>query len=177
MKTTLTTTFTIALMVFAFNAAPSYANEETNKKADKDLSVIGDPIVHFGKWMECGASDEFLTRCNEKLRTGDFSENEQGIEEAQEFAYQIGAWCSKNQKLREAICSDNGFEWIMKQFAGLTRRQKQQQDEDDWNAWILQQFAVYNGHLDSDSKDGSSGRDIADSGTEDSTSAAGTDEQ
>ncbi|MCY4030523.1 MAG: hypothetical protein OXF05_00210 [Hyphomicrobiales bacterium] len=37
------------------------------------------------------------------------------------------------------------------QVAGLTRRQKQQQDEDDWNAWILQQFA---GYMDSCVKSG-----------------------
>ena len=37
-----------------------------------------------------------------------------------------------------ANCNEDANE---SEVAGLTRRQKQQQDEDDWNAWILKQFA------------------------------------
>ena len=183
---TLITTFAIAVMVFAFNTTTSYANEESNKKADKDLAVLGDPFINLGKWMHCTVGTNTLDHiCDEQLRTGDFSENEQGkdetldfaaIDETLDFAYALELWCGKNKALREAICSKDGFEWIKQQFAGLTRRQKQQQDEDDWNAWILQQFAAYE-HLDSDSRDGSGGRNVADSGEEGSTSAAGTDEQ
>ncbi|MCY4030540.1 MAG: hypothetical protein OXF05_00300 [Hyphomicrobiales bacterium] len=96
--------------------------------------------------------------------------------------------------------------------AGLTRREKQQQDEDDWNAWIRaqfaglrpgqrrhlhdkekwqswvqKQFAGYVDHCsqtgncmmleDAESRDGFGGRDVADSGDQGSTSAAGADGQ
>ncbi len=169
MKTILTTiTFAIAVMVFAFNTTPSYANEETNRKTKNAFTKPAE-------WVGCNLAGEGrpTEECNQEFKDA-FSENER--EEVQEFAYRIEAWCSKNQKLREAICTDNGFEWILKQFAGLTRRQKQQQDEDDWNAWILQQFAVYQNE-DSESRDGLDGRDVADSGEEGSTSAAGVDEQ
>ena len=37
MKTTLITTFAIAVMVFAFNASPAHATEESNKKVEKEL--------------------------------------------------------------------------------------------------------------------------------------------
>ena len=37
MKTTLITTFAIAVMIFAFNANPAHATEESNKKVEKEL--------------------------------------------------------------------------------------------------------------------------------------------
>ena len=71
------------------------------------------------------------------------------------------------------------------QTAGLTREEKRQQDEDDWNAYILRQFAGYMDHClqsgncmmndypDSESTDGFSGRAVADSGNEASILEAG----
>ncbi|MCY4034436.1 MAG: hypothetical protein OXF24_08035 [Hyphomicrobiales bacterium] len=37
MKTILTTIFAIAVMVFAFNANPAYATEESNKAVEKEV--------------------------------------------------------------------------------------------------------------------------------------------
>ena len=153
MKTILTTiTFAIAMMVFAFNANPVMANEET--QLDENCTVYTSGVVKCDTPAVAQVDDPGQAEGDEK-----------------EFAYRIEAWCDRNPALRAAICSDNGFEWIKQQFAGMTRRQKQQQDEDDWNAWILQQFAVYQND-DNESFDGFE-RDIADSGNEGSTSAAG----
>ena len=74
MKTILTTIFAIALMVFAFNTNSVMAKE----KAEEDLSVLGDPIIEFGKWIECAVGDEMVESCNDKLNNGTFSENESG---------------------------------------------------------------------------------------------------
>ena len=74
MKMILTTTFAIALMAILFNPNISMAKE----KAEEDLSVIGDPIIDFGKWIDCAAGDELVERCNQKLKDGTFSENESG---------------------------------------------------------------------------------------------------
>ncbi|MCY4038756.1 MAG: hypothetical protein OXF09_04780 [Hyphomicrobiales bacterium] len=47
---TLITTFAIALMVFAFNATPSYANEENNKKVKDFFDPPKKKICNVFTW-------------------------------------------------------------------------------------------------------------------------------
>ncbi|MCY4030781.1 MAG: hypothetical protein OXF05_01535 [Hyphomicrobiales bacterium] len=50
--------------------------------------------------------------------------------------------CYPSSSGRGVACYYPNEEGAESEVAGLTRRQKQQQDEDDWNAWILRQFAL-----------------------------------
>ncbi|MCY4038208.1 MAG: hypothetical protein OXF09_01975 [Hyphomicrobiales bacterium] len=221
MKTTLITTFAIAVMVFAFNTNPAMAGgnsdtqhtlwssnqQEVDELKDLDETDVAryqpdfewkwerDPGTGNYGWTkrymnESGAGGEQVAEMEDE--TGDESEvalggcvtdwssgrtvccypsssgrgvachypNEEGKES--EIAYGCkprpdgsvhcpgDAWNTENdeselagltRRQKQQQDEDDWNAWILKQFAGLTRRQKQQQDEDDWNAWILKQFA------------------------------------
>ena len=79
MKITLTTTFAIAVMVFAFSANPTFATEQSNKDALKGFEDIGKVIAAPFEWIACAGGDDpykNTTNCHEDL--GIMSENESG---------------------------------------------------------------------------------------------------
>ena len=68
MKTTLITTFAIAVMVFAFNPSISMASEESNEMTRK---VLTEPL----KWLDCLGPNKTVDECNQDIKDA-FSENE-----------------------------------------------------------------------------------------------------
>ncbi|MCY4037935.1 MAG: hypothetical protein OXF09_00555 [Hyphomicrobiales bacterium] len=215
MKTTLIATFAFALMAFAFNTNPAMAGDQSKPWASASVDELNDPdeteVATRGgqpsvRSPSRGNNDsvqELLRNfaffgqdyCNEN--PDDHICNDTWNSEAIESELALGGcvtdWssgrtvcCYPSSSGRGVACHYPNEEGAESEVAGLTRRQKQQQDEDDWNAWILGQYAGYMDYCarsgncmmndpDSESLDGFGGRDIADSGAEGSTSAAGAD--
>ena len=140
MKTTLITTFAIALMVFAFNTNPAVAAGAWgvfgSNESDGQITEVAQYEPDCGwKWKL-------------DANTGNWGWVCEYYNEGEPLADNVAWGDNENEESEENDA---------RELAGLTAKEKQQQDEDDWNAWILEQFAFWTeedqNFIDRDRKD------------------------
>ena len=161
MKTTLITTFAIAVMIFAFNANPVTAGGEKNKQEFqefKDGAKKG--FEEFGELLKC-VEGKNHHECRDEGRISQLEELDPREEEA--FAGFLD-YCRKHGN-----CMMQSEENVGQDFATV------------YDAFCLESpdnylcFDESNGYADPEDRSGE--RDIADSGNEGSTSAASASDQ
>ena len=151
MKTTLITTFAIAVTVFAFNTNPAMAggNSDTQHTLWSSNQQEVDELKDLDETDVARYQPDFEWKWRQDPGTGNYGWVKEYMNESNETAQQVAIdstsgdddswlrWIPPSWFLNEDEIGEVGES----ELAGLTRRQKQQQDEDDWNAWILKQFA------------------------------------
>ncbi len=191
MKTILTTIFAIAVMVFAFNAAPAHANDDIkcdfadcsdpdNHKFPKIVKIKDldqedrDVVVAYIGARFCLVHPE-AEICNNDWWNSEENEGEVASLSDAELDEKLASVIDYCERVGNCLMLEEGRESetaMTRPFLDYERRLCDKYPE----------FSFYCGQNwwneeGADSKDGSGGRNVADSGDEGSTSAAGANEQ